>query len=97
MIRRPPRSTLFPYTTLFRSKGIKLCGQGYGIGTVLFIVLFYATQVNCVGNGYVLLFWLCDGSLDDSLGRLGRTFHQNGVHLLGSNKRLVVVSDRVVI
>src|SRR3712207_8028515 len=28
MIRRPPRSTLFPYTTLFRStflKGCKLC------------------------------------------------------------------------
>src|SRR5258707_6109418 len=25
MIRRPPRSTLFPYTTLFRS--IRLCGQ----------------------------------------------------------------------
>src|SRR2546422_10131929 len=24
MIRRPPRSTLFPYTTLFRSLGIKL-------------------------------------------------------------------------
>src|SRR2546422_8618286 len=23
MIRRPPRSTLFPYTTLFRSKGIR--------------------------------------------------------------------------
>src|SRR5256885_9543071 len=23
MIRRPPRSTLFPYTTLFRSKGSK--------------------------------------------------------------------------
>src|SRR5258705_7107133 len=26
MIRRPPRSTLFPYTTLFRSRG----GAGYG-------------------------------------------------------------------
>src|SRR2546425_7543229 len=28
MIRRPPRSTLFPYTTLFRSwmKGIEECG-----------------------------------------------------------------------
>src|SRR3989441_10039285 len=25
MIRRPPRSTLFPYTTLFRSKGPDLC------------------------------------------------------------------------
>src|SRR2546422_10345309 len=24
MIRRPPRSTLFPYTTLFRSRGIVL-------------------------------------------------------------------------
>src|SRR3712207_8996047 len=24
MIRRPPRSTLFPYTTLFRSQGLRL-------------------------------------------------------------------------
>src|SRR5256885_7185176 len=35
MIRRPPRSTLFPYTTLFRSvkgglraRGIALCAEG---------------------------------------------------------------------
>src|SRR2546427_5503889 len=27
MIRRPPRSTLFPYTTLFRSLGVEV-GQG---------------------------------------------------------------------
>src|SRR2546422_1158698 len=27
MIRRPPRSTLFPYTTLFRSLLIRLCGR----------------------------------------------------------------------
>src|SRR3712207_7648789 len=26
MIRRPPRSTLFPYTTLFRSRGDRLAG-----------------------------------------------------------------------
>src|SRR3712207_7081836 len=25
MIRRPPRSTLFPYTTLFRSRGAETC------------------------------------------------------------------------
>src|SRR5229473_5628254 len=25
MIRRPPRSTLFPYTTLFRSRGLWTC------------------------------------------------------------------------
>src|SRR2546425_12866021 len=36
MIRRPPRSTLFPYTTLFRSKGVELesgvttAGDGFG-------------------------------------------------------------------
>src|SRR2546422_11379770 len=28
MIRRPPRSTLFPYTTLFRSGGKLLVAQG---------------------------------------------------------------------
>src|SRR3989442_10699049 len=28
MIRRPPRSTLFPYTTLFRSSGCSLRCQG---------------------------------------------------------------------
>src|SRR2546422_10091224 len=32
MIRRPPRSTLFPYTTLFRSQILEL-GTGTGIGT----------------------------------------------------------------
>src|SRR5258707_14812482 len=33
MIRRPPRSTLFPYTTLFRSR-IWLAPDGGGAGTV---------------------------------------------------------------
>src|SRR3712207_8091733 len=33
MIRRPPRSTLFPYTTLFRSlHGVGAAGQGAGDG-----------------------------------------------------------------
>src|SRR5258708_15302176 len=30
MIRRPPRSTLFPYTTLFRSKGYSTQGVRHG-------------------------------------------------------------------
>src|SRR5947209_15832270 len=31
MMRRPPRSTLFPYTTLFRSSGsLALVGGGWG-------------------------------------------------------------------
>src|SRR5258705_5671859 len=34
MIRRPPRSTLFPYTTLFRSAFMaKLPWAGFGAGT----------------------------------------------------------------
>src|SRR2546426_2035298 len=33
MIRRPPRSTLFPYTTLFRS-GVLPPGPGSGVGAV---------------------------------------------------------------
>src|SRR5258708_22112976 len=33
MIRRPPRSTLFPYTTLFRSKGFTAAVIG-GIGSI---------------------------------------------------------------
>src|SRR3989449_4265077 len=39
MIRRPPRSTLFPYTTLFRSQPTPTCPPGFvgicGLVTVL--------------------------------------------------------------
>src|SRR5688572_17493748 len=41
MIRRPPRSTLFPYTTLFRSGGDddgEPAGNGGGDGTALELV-----------------------------------------------------------
>src|SRR3712207_2354371 len=39
MIRRPPRSTLFPYTTLFRSPlDLTLFGIGVIIGTGLFVL-----------------------------------------------------------
>src|SRR3712207_8638087 len=39
MIRRPPRSTLFPYTTLFRSSGFSILG---GMGE---------SYPRCVGEG----------------------------------------------
>src|SRR3712207_8022022 len=32
MIRRPPRSTLFPYTTLFRSERLAVGDPGHGAG-----------------------------------------------------------------
>src|SRR5438874_3021257 len=34
MIRRPPRSTLFPYTTLFRSLELRTLGDGNRPGAV---------------------------------------------------------------
>src|SRR5690554_6823042 len=38
MIRRPPRSTLFPYTTLFRSGGVHgLCGPASSGGLRLYV------------------------------------------------------------
>src|SRR3712207_8733610 len=36
MIRRPPRSTLFPYTTLFRSAIVK--GKASGVGNPVYYV-----------------------------------------------------------
>src|SRR3712207_6085259 len=39
MIRRPPRSTLFPYTTLFRSKNLLARGQELGVLTYAEVAL----------------------------------------------------------
>src|SRR5260221_5043281 len=47
MIRRPPRSTLFPYTTLFRST--YLGGSGYAAGTGNAIAVDVAGQAHVAG------------------------------------------------
>src|SRR3712207_7291932 len=39
MIRRPPRSTLFPYTTLFRSISVSL-GLQYGVPLEVYVSKF---------------------------------------------------------
>src|SRR3712207_9451013 len=60
MIRRPPRSTLVPYTTLFRSFGIILYTPAFvqgvlgktatGSGTVLTPLVFSMAVVSVVGG-----------------------------------------------
>src|SRR2546422_7964591 len=45
MIRRPPRSTLFPYTTLFRSLGLLLLMRAFADGCSAI------TGVEAVSNG----------------------------------------------
>src|SRR5258708_29948769 len=58
MIRRPPRSTLFPYTTLFRSLSAILCGQGIrsaGAGRIPGPLLPFAVQK--AGEAVEIAFW----------------------------------------
>src|SRR2546430_9297911 len=58
MIRRPPRSTLFPYTTLFRSVHLD-ADQGEAVGScgatleVFFEVLRPEPRLIIAGAGYV--------------------------------------------
>src|SRR3712207_7512757 len=58
MIRRPPRSTLFPYTTLFRSqRAVDLTGGTMG--------LFGVPQLDFgdFRNGAAYIFWTAAGAL----------------------------------
>src|SRR2546428_9181631 len=51
MIRRPPRSTLFPYTTLFRSRGASETGD---VSTDLVALARFPVAVVCAGAKAVL-------------------------------------------
>src|SRR5438876_4854594 len=47
MIRPPPRSTLFPYTTLFRShRGYRLAASSYGVSDLLRALFFVDSVVS---------------------------------------------------
>src|SRR2546429_5597811 len=49
MIRRPPRSTLFPYTTLFRSRE-KRWTPAVSCRTLYFVSSFLKTDPLCITN-----------------------------------------------
>src|SRR3712207_7393748 len=67
MIRRPPRSTLFPYTTLFRSAG--------GIVLVVATVVALVLANSPVKAGYASI-WSTDVNLE--IGSY--TFHEDAGH-----------------
>src|SRR2546429_5121165 len=50
MIRRPPRSTLFPYTTLFRSKTVRLGTRSATIVGVLEPAVPYPAETEIIAN-----------------------------------------------
>src|SRR3712207_9448189 len=53
MIRRPPRSTLFPYTTLFRSVGLVMLGGPAAAASEA------ASGAAVLGSGLVFLAAVC--------------------------------------
>src|SRR5690348_18417490 len=54
MLRRPPRSTLFPYTTLFRSlEGTRLAGQAVANRSGIHDDVHQADSGNAVGQAMV--------------------------------------------
>src|SRR2546427_9622212 len=63
MIRRPPRSTLFPYTTLFRSS-VRLVLRAFVV-VVGFLILAGAVNTAIVGSNGVLNRVAEDGVLPD--------------------------------
>src|SRR5256885_6102676 len=71
MIRRPPRSTLFPYTTLFRSNGV---GQS-----------FHVQSLAIAGPQHQELTLL--GAVQErAVGDIGASFRRGGV-LLGQDRK----------
>src|SRR3712207_8501681 len=67
MIRRPPRSTLFPYTTLFRSREGAMVAGAVAMGAVA----LGAMAVGALAIGRLAIGRLALGRL--ALGRAGRS------------------------
>src|SRR3712207_8238594 len=64
MIRRPPRSTLFPYTTLFRSGGV--C---YGLRTVPVAVRIAETVRRVAPEAHVINFTNPAGMVTEAMSQ----------------------------
>src|SRR3712207_9575117 len=74
MIRRPPRSTLFPYTTLFRSQKLRTLSSGrifhdgIGLGELRRRFSYYPRDVWLYQLGSV---WVRVGQEEHFMGRAG--------------------------
>src|SRR3712207_8346978 len=65
MIRRPPRSTLFPYTTLFRSLGQR--GREQGLKKLMTVNLLKRLESSV--EAFRLTLAKIEGAVDHTLGR----------------------------
>src|SRR5258708_30093280 len=80
MIRRPPRSTLFPYTTLFRSIFIHRW-MGVALSTV-FMFWF--------GSGIVMMYWSYPDRSEEHTSELQSPDHLVCRLLLEKKKKLLI-------
>src|SRR2546422_3672477 len=60
MIRRPPRSTLFPYTTLFRSPWVE-CDPARAVGLVAEVLALHAAEGTAPPEAFARWRRLFDG------------------------------------
>src|SRR3712207_8363481 len=77
MIRRPPRSTLFPYTTLFRSNvfpGLLLFGIGLFALTTLFAFITLPVELDASRRA---LAWLNSTNIADRKSTRLNSSHAN--------------------
>src|SRR3712207_3967607 len=97
MIRRPPRSTLFPYTTLFRSRGGKITWHGPG-QLVGYPIVRLADPVDVVAHVRRLeaaLIEVCDGlglATERVEGRSGVWVRADG---RGPDRKVAAIGVRV--
>src|SRR3712207_7299152 len=85
MIRRPPGSTLFPYTTLFRSVGVSLVGtfQGSNANVANGLIVFHnygAQGVMLAGNVMAIVVGTSASRIGLGRGRDRKSTRLNSSH-----------------
>src|SRR5258708_34365196 len=78
MIRRPPRSTLFPYTTLFRSQQAHQYGFTFLVVPDVQFDMQYASQIAPYADLYIIQgqnFQRLTSTYQSSIGRIAQMVH----------------------
>src|SRR3989449_7402874 len=106
MIRRPPRSTLFPYTTLFRSLSVKckpVAGKGdQGCGIIWRLKdkdNYYITRANALEDN-VHLYRVVKGRRDRFAGGNGKVasgvWHELAIRMIGNHIEVFLDGKQVI-